>query len=285
MPLSPALERFSEPAKFIVHMTDFSPSAEMAFAHALRLALVNKARLTLLHVGEEEHLDWNQFPSLRQTLQRWGMLKDGASRVDVLDLGVEVEKVIVRGHRVAEALVGYYNTNVIDLLVLAADQRSHWTHWLRSDTTATVANKLSIPTLFVPANGRGCVSLEDGHVSMQQVLIPVDHNSKLGVAVERGLRALNTFGDDHSQLTLLHVGSESNFPEVPVPRGPWKVVRSVRSGSPGAEIIAAARELEADLIVMVTKGSEGILDVLRGSTTEQVLRAAPCPVLSIPEDD
>jgi nucleotide-binding universal stress UspA family protein len=44
-------------------------------------------------------------------------------------------------------------------------------------------------------------------------------------------------------------------------------------------ILQAARG--ADLIVMPTAGHRGFLDALRGSTTEQVLRQAPCPVLAV----
>lgn len=285
MPLAEMPQNFSNPAKSIVHLTDFSPSAEMAFAHALRIALMNKARLTLMHVGEDASDDWDRFPSLRETLQRWGILSEGARRSDVRQLGIEIDKVLVEGRNVAGALAGYYRKHSIDMLVLAASQRSRWTEWLRPEAVGDVAQKLCIPTLFVPASGRGCVSLEDGHVSLNQVLVPVDHKPAPGDAVERGLRALNAFGNENSQLTLLYIGSESEFPHVPIPEGPWKVVRTVRSGNAGSEILATANELDADLIVMVTSGNEGILDVLRGSTTDQVLRNAGCPVLSIPEDD
>jgi nucleotide-binding universal stress UspA family protein len=34
---------------------------------------------------------------------------------------------------------------------------------------------------------------------------------------------------------------------------------------------------------MVTAGHEGILDTLRGSISEQVLRHSPCPVLAVPD--
>jgi nucleotide-binding universal stress UspA family protein len=33
---------------------------------------------------------------------------------------------------------------------------------------------------------------------------------------------------------------------------------------------------------MPTRGREGILDALRGSVTEQVLRRAECPLLAVP---
>jgi nucleotide-binding universal stress UspA family protein len=45
-------------------------------------------------------------------------------------------------------------------------------------------------------------------------------------------------------------------------------------------ILATAEQ--ADLVAMPTKGHDGFLDVLRGSTTERVVRHAPCPVLALP---
>jgi nucleotide-binding universal stress UspA family protein len=49
-------------------------------------------------------------------------------------------------------------------------------------------------------------------------------------------------------------------------------------------ILQTAEAKKSDLIVMATAGHEGLMDSLRGSTTEQVLRAAPCPVLAVPVD-
>jgi nucleotide-binding universal stress UspA family protein len=46
----------------------------------------------------------------------------------------------------------------------------------------------------------------------------------------------------------------------------------------------AGNEQEVDLIVMPTAGRLGILDALRGSITERMLRQAPCPVLDVPAD-
>ncbi|MCA9420743.1 MAG: universal stress protein [Nitrospira sp.] len=36
-----------------------------------------------------------------------------------------------------------------------------------------------------------------------------------------------------------------------------------------------------DLIVMAIQGHQGFLDALRSSTTERVLREAPCPILAV----
>ncbi len=59
------------------------------------------------------------------------------------------------------------------------------------------------------------------------------------------------------------------------------VVSHVAFGRPFAEIIAYAREHSIDLIVMSTHGRGSIAHVLLGSTTEKVVRKAPCAVLTV----
>ena len=54
-------------------------------------------------------------------------------------------------------------------------------------------------------------------------------------------------------------------------------------GDPAGTILNIARRRRADLIVMATHGRRGISRVLLGSVAETVLRAAPCPVLSVKE--
>jgi nucleotide-binding universal stress UspA family protein len=54
---------------------------------------------------------------------------------------------------------------------------------------------------------------------------------------------------------------------------------------PSRAIVEAAKELEADLIVMGTKGLGGIRHVLLGSVAERTVRAAHCPVITVPVRD
>jgi nucleotide-binding universal stress UspA family protein len=55
----------------------------------------------------------------------------------------------------------------------------------------------------------------------------------------------------------------------------------VAQGKPSAEIIRYAAENDIDMIVLGTHG-KGMLDqALFGSTTERVVRRAPCPVLTV----
>jgi universal stress protein A len=58
---------------------------------------------------------------------------------------------------------------------------------------------------------------------------------------------------------------------------------ALRTGVPYREIVALAREEAADLIVVATHGRGGIDRALLGSVADQVVRLAPCPVLTVPE--
>ncbi len=54
---------------------------------------------------------------------------------------------------------------------------------------------------------------------------------------------------------------------------------------PTEEIPALAERLDADLVVMGTRGLTGLKHVLLGSVAERTVQVAPCPVLTVREDD
>ena len=56
---------------------------------------------------------------------------------------------------------------------------------------------------------------------------------------------------------------------------------TVADGIAHLEIVRIAEERQVDMIVMATHGRGFISHALMGSTTERVLRRAPCPVLVV----
>ena len=63
--------------------------------------------------------------------------------------------------------------------------------------------------------------------------------------------------------------------------GKAEVVTEALRGTPHVEIVRLAKERGADLIVMATHGRGFISHAILGSTTERVVRRAPCAVLVI----
>ncbi len=60
-----------------------------------------------------------------------------------------------------------------------------------------------------------------------------------------------------------------------------EVDTTVRTGRPDREVVALAKEVGADLVVIGSHGRTGIDHALLGSVAEKVLRKAPCPVLTV----
>lgn len=83
--------------------------------------------------------------------------------------------------------------------------------------------------------------------------------------------ALVAQAKEHLQKVLARSGLDASVVE--------KIL--VRHGSPYAEITSAARTLKVDLIVISTHGYTGLAHVFMGSTSERVVRHAPCPVLVV----
>jgi nucleotide-binding universal stress UspA family protein len=65
----------------------------------------------------------------------------------------------------------------------------------------------------------------------------------------------------------------------PDPQLPFE--RRLEEGEPVSEILQIAAETHAGLIVMGTHGQTGLRHLLMGSVAEQVVRKAPCPVLTL----
>jgi nucleotide-binding universal stress UspA family protein len=64
-------------------------------------------------------------------------------------------------------------------------------------------------------------------------------------------------------------------------RGLKGVERTILTGVPHDEILKFAKENKIDLIIMGSHGKKGIDRILFGSTAAQVVRFAPCPVLTV----
>ena len=124
---------------------------------------------------------------------------------------------------------------------------------------------------------------EHGDLSLRRILVPVDHRPSPRAAIVLATRAAQALGNGEVAITLVHVAESDESPAMELPENPaWSWKTQLRSGDAVEQILAAAEESAADLIAMVTEGRDGILDALRGTTTERVLRQAPCPVLAVP---
>jgi nucleotide-binding universal stress UspA family protein len=73
----------------------------------------------------------------------------------------------------------------------------------------------------------------------------------------------------------------SQLQQITATQGQIAIEHYLTDGDAAAEIVRMAKEQQCDVIVMGTHGRTGMGRMLLGSVAEQVVRRAPCPVLTI----
>ncbi|MFO0699604.1 MAG: universal stress protein [Nitrospira sp.] len=269
----------------IFHPTDFSPPSMAAFAHALKLTIGTRADLTIMHVDPDRaDADFYEFPRVRATLARWGLLPHGATKDQLLQLGLGVRKIRAVAADPVTSLVQFLWSKPADLLVAATHERDELASWLHNPLAEQLSRRSRIMTLFVPELTKGFVALETGQSHLRRILIPVDHRPSPQLAIEAACAMVDGLKEDKTVFHLFYVGNEGNLPKVRFPvRLGWHWDWTVASGMVVDEILSTAERLDCDLMVMSTQGRHGFLDALCGNTTERVLRHSTIPLLAVPE--
>lgn len=137
---------------------------------------------------------------------------------------------------------------------------------------------------------------------LRRILVPLDFSGKSRQALGFAVPLAAKFG---ARLVMLHVldgkgerdNGKATLPaDSPKRTAAHKRLREtalhyaepelieqtiVRTGRPAQEILAAARLLDADLLSITTPGQGGLNRLIKGSTAAQLLRLAPCPVLTV----
>lgn len=216
-------------------------------------------------------------------MARWGLLPKGATKEQLLQLGIGVSKIRARGGDPVASMVQLLWRKPADLLVVATHASDQLAGWLKHPMAHALSRKSRTMSLFVPENCSGFISSETGACRLQRVLIPIDHRPFPQSAIEAACAVAHGLGARDVSFELFHVGSPDDLPQVLTPwRNGWTWSRTFSTGVVVDEILTAANVMPLDLIVMATEWRQGLLDALWGSTTERVLRQVPCPLLAVP---
>ena len=177
----------------------------------------------------------------------------------------------------------------------------------RPDKTSSTRQRLTGQPL---SSGKRMKKPKRSELKLQNILVPTDFSKPSRKALRY---AISFAGQFAARITLLHVVEPRILPYDEYPlrelilddKELMKAARAtlgrlcrderidsfllrerlIRLGSPSEEIANAARELQVDLIIIATHGYTGLKHIFIGSTTERVIRHAPCPVLVVREKE
>jgi nucleotide-binding universal stress UspA family protein len=286
--------------------TDFSKFAEEVVAYGITLAREFDSKLIICHVVD--------FPTVSMygeavagPIEHQNRFMDYA-RSEITRLvgneSIDFQALVTLGNTTEEIsrLVVEFKA---DLVITATHGRSGLKRFFLGSVTERLMRTLHCPLLVL----RGA---EDGSAPKLQkfpfkrILVGCDFSSDSDVAFKNSLSMAQEF---ESELHMVHVVEPSGYKDlfkmsaeqgdkfkqdlfdmikgrlnamVPDEALDWLTLHThLLVGKPYAEIIRYAEINDIDLIALGIRGHGMVEDFLMGSTTDRVIRRAPCPVLSI----
>jgi len=290
--------------KKVLFPTDFSDSAKRALPHALELSRRYEASLVLLHVATPYAEDPTRFEY--QQLEAGKYQEYVEKRMGELSGGIEAGQMVTthigRDISAAQGILSYIQEEGIDLVVMGTHGHSALVEFFLGSVAERVVRAATCPVLTV-------AEYRDDYRNRavyQNVLVAFDFSEHSRDAVRHAQEVARRF---EAKLQILYVIEQEVHPAY---YGRWKnairqelpqieqeareslkstlgeenlaeieVHVEVGKGKAHSEIVDFVMANQADLIVMGTHGLSGMERMLLGSTTERVVRIAPCPVLTV----
>ena len=283
---------------------DLSDVSRHAVEHAVVMARWYNAKITALHVCNPIVIPSTDFVAVG-TPSAPLLTEDEleAVRAQILRCfgsidpsSVEVE--IDNGH-IANRLLEHARSLPADLIVMGTHGAGGFEHLVLGSVAEKVLRKATCPVMTVPPHARTTSKLP-----FKRLVCPVDFSEPSLAALQFAF-SLAQEGD--AELTILYVfdaGDESltnrplSGPEyrrqleseltarlnalVPDTVRNWcHPMTRIAHGKAYRQILSIATEDSSDLIVMGVHGRNALDRMLFGSTTNQVVRRATCPVLTV----
>lgn len=285
---------------------DFSDASHHALDHAVMIAGWYRAGLTALHVRHPVLMMEPPMLFAEMGDAPMATLEDVEIRLHewlapARAAGIDCDVFAADGNRPAARIAEVAASIRADLIVLGTHGRGGFERLMLGSVTEKVVRSVATPVITVPPP-----SVATSRLPFKRLLCAIDFSEPSLAALRYGFSLARESG---AHVTLLHVAEFPHVEEIPSER-PFDLARyrhavqedaarqlqalvtdEVRQfcdpetrvvfGKPHEQIVEAATRERDDLIVLGVHGRNRIDQLLFGSTTNQVVRRATCPVLTL----
>jgi nucleotide-binding universal stress UspA family protein len=276
---------------------NLSAESDEALRYAIALGRAYAAKLILLYCRQAGSIvQWSTGSRAARLFEQLLFRYLDANETSTLDW----EPVVAEADDVGATIAEEAAKRNADLIVMRSRRRPHAAVLLGS-TAETVSRIAPCPVLVTHPSEREWVGLTTTEIDLHHLLVAYDSSADADLALSYGTSLAQQYQAD---VHLLHVMSDeaSEEPElawsssaressyeiaarrlqgaIPKEVCLWcNVITAVCCGQPSHEIVEYAKEHKIDLICMGASGRGFSLEKIFGSTTDRVLRHAPCPIL------
>jgi nucleotide-binding universal stress UspA family protein len=280
---------------------DLRKGGELALRSSVVLAKQCDAAVRLVHVVEPPHFYQKiPHPSCSQNNFAATVQKAGAKLREIVACRkfahLQMEYETRTGKTCAELILASRAWRADLLVVGGPSQQEH--HLITGSTSERVIRKSPVPVLSAP---------QPLAQKVKRILVPTDFSRGARRAAEKALALARS---SNGRIFFLHVLEplppyayafddgiasslaippvtpadmnpewESFLSALPLRNIPWK--KRTEEGRASSAIVHHAAAIHADLIVMGTHGKSALEHMLLGGVAEAVVRAMPCPVLTV----
>lgn len=287
----------------ILAAVDLSPCSQASLAHAFRLAQSRGCEVVVLHAVQPylHNRAWLDAEAARKVPTIDRIIADSkqaiAPMIDALKPACRVRLEVVEGHTLG-TILQWCDQLQPELLTIGAHSTSDAYRHMGYIASGAI-RKASAPVLAAHTPSFG---------AFKNILVATDFSDTAARALTQALRIAAV---DASRIEIMHAFADPTAG--PVAMGPAglvpstsdlaeRVEKSIKSWAapfladasgidvsyagvchtkPGQAIVEHAHTRGVDLIVLGTKGTSNLHDLLLGSTAERVLRSVPCSVLAV----
>ncbi|MDB9822159.1 universal stress protein [Deltaproteobacteria bacterium] len=291
----------------IICATDFSDLSNYAVGYGVSLAREFKAKLYLCHVIDLSSVTMYgeaTFAFEPQLMHMEAYARDRLKRI-MAEHKIDWEPVVRTGSA-ADEVARLAVDKCVDMVITATRGRSGLKRLILGSVTEHLMRTLPCPLLTVRGPDLDPVSSIDKKIGFERILVGCDFSPDSHLAFQYGLSLAQEY---QSELYLAHVIEPpvyKDLPEsvqdardiirkrlhkqlndkleelVPIEAFNWcKPITTLLAGQPHEELSKYADIQNIDLIVLGITGHGLVESLFVGSTTERVIRKAPCAVLSV----
>ncbi|CAB1074844.1 hypothetical protein D1AOALGA4SA_2664 [Olavius algarvensis Delta 1 endosymbiont] len=293
--------------KTILCATDFSDFSNQTVGYGVALAREFDARLIICHVIDLSSVAiYGEF-QLDPVGQQNRIVEDANSQLENLigDQPIAWEPLITVG-KPADEISRTVEDQNIDLVITATRGRSGFKRLILGSVTERLMRTLPCPLMVVQSPEHELVDAPEQVVRLKKILVGCDFSQNSARAFDHGLSLAQEF---QAELHLAHVIEPPVQPNllkeetwvsgeiqqdyhnllieklkdtVPAEAANWCTPQiSIMEGQPYDELVKFADTRDIDMIVLGVRGHGLVKTLFLGSTTDRVVRNAPCPVLSV----
>ena len=271
--------------RHILTPVDFSETSLKALEHAIFMAKVFEAKLSLIHVLEVlNYANEMNIPLIDNELSSVirKRLDDLADSIH-LNHGIIKPQVILNSGNIAETIVNTAEDIEADIILMGTHGASGWKEFLIGSNAYKVVTKASCPVLTIQKNGT--------KPSYRNIVLPIDDTVSSRQKVKNAVEFAQHYGSIIHVLGLITVDEPEVHSKFDVRLNqvnkyldkhgvPWK--NKIIVGDNIAKMtMNYAKEINADLIMIMTEQEENLTGFILGPYAQQVINHSSIPVLSV----